>query len=243
MSVATLVVVPTFNEAENIAALVVAVRASLPAAHVLVVDDASPDGTASIVRGLALEDPCVHLLERRRKVGLGSAYVAGFGWGLERDYQRFFEMDADFSHDPAELSAFVAALDAGADVVVGSRGVAGGDIQGWGPLRYALSRGGSLYSRLVLGVGLRDLTTGFKAYTRRALEQMDLPTLRSNGYAFQIELTYRALQLGFRVREIPIVFVERTDGRSKMSAGIVAEGVTAVWKMRFGGSRNGDPSR
>ena len=238
MSVATLVVVPTFNEAENIAALVVAVRASLPAAHVLVVDDASPDGTASIVRGLALEDPCVHLLERRRKVGLGSAYVAGFGWGLERDYQRFFEMDADFSHDPAELSAFVAALDAGADVVVGSRGVAGGDIQGWGPLRYALSRGGSLYSRLVLGVGLRDLTTGFKAYTRRALEQMGLPTLRSNGYAFQIETSYRALCCGLRVVEIPIVFVDRRVGQSKLTSREVWDAVVGVWLIRAGGRRS-----
>jgi dolichol-phosphate mannosyltransferase len=235
---ATLIVIPTFNEAENIAALVVAVRGSLPAAHVLIVDDASPDGTAGIVRRLATDDPQVHLLERSGKLGLGSAYVAGFGWGLERGYQRFFEMDADFSHDPAALPAFVAALDAGADVVVGSRGVPGGGIRGWGPLRYALSKGGSFYSRLVLGVEMRDLTTGFKAYSRRALEQIDLPTLRSNGYAFQIETSYRALRCALRVVEIPIVFVDRRVGKSKMTLREVWGGVAGVWLIRAGGKRN-----
>lgn len=238
MPEATLVVVPTFNEAENIAALVVAVRASLPTAHVLVVDDASPDGTAAIVRRLAADDPQVHLLERSGKLGLGSAYVAGFGWGLERGYQRFFEMDADFSHDPQVLPAFMASLDAGADVVVGSRGVPGGGIRGWGPLRYTLSKGGSLYSRLVLGVGLRDLTTGFKAYTRDALERIDLPTLRSNGYSFQIETSYRALRCGLRVVEIPIVFVDRRVGKSKMTLREVWGGVAGVWLIRAGGRRN-----
>jgi dolichol-phosphate mannosyltransferase len=182
MPVATLVVVPTFNEAENIAALVAAVRASLPTAHVLVVDDASPDGTATLVRQLAADDKHVHLLERPGKLGLGSAYVAGFGWGLNRGYQRFFEMDADFSHDPKELPAFVAALDAGADVVVGSRNVPGGAVEGWGPLRYLLSKGGSLYARLILNSSVRDMTTGFKAYTRNALERIDITSLRSDGY-------------------------------------------------------------
>jgi dolichol-phosphate mannosyltransferase len=145
MSLATLIVVPTFNEAENIAELVRAVRAHLPAAHLLVVDDASPDGTAAIVKELIGKDEQVHLLERPGKLGIGSAYVAGFGWGLERGYERFFEMDADLSHDPRALPALVAALDAGADVVVGSRGVPGGGVRGWGPLRHALSKGGSLY--------------------------------------------------------------------------------------------------
>ena len=238
MTESTLVVVPTFNEAESISQLVLAVRGVLPGAHLLVVDDGSPDGTASVVRRLADADAHVHLLERPGKLGLGSAYVAGFSWGLERGFQRFFEMDADFSHDPQELPAFVAALDAGADVVVGSRGVPGGGIRGWGPLRYALSKGGSLYSRLVLGVDLRDLTTGFKAYSRRALEQIDIATLRSSGYAFQIETSYRALRQNLRVQEIPIVFVDRRVGKSKMTSQEVWGAVVGVWLMRAGGRRN-----
>lgn len=238
MTAATLIVVPTFNEAQNIAELVVAARASLPYAHLLVIDDASPDGTADIVKRVAVNDERVHLLQRTAKLGLGSAYVAGFAWGLERGYQRFFEMDADFSHDPKDLPAFVAALDAGADVVVGSRSVPGGGVEGWGPLRHALSKGGSLYSRLVLGVKLRDLTTGFKAYSRRALELIDMATLRSNGYAFQIETSYRALRRGLSVVEIPIVFVDRRVGQSKMTSQEVWGAVLGVWLMRGGGKRN-----
>jgi dolichol-phosphate mannosyltransferase len=233
MPVATLIVVPTFNEAENIERLVVAVRASLPAAHVLIVDDASPDGTAAIVRRLAAADPQVQLLERAGRLGLGSAYVAGFGWGLERGYQRFFEMDADFSHDPSYLPAFVAALDGGADLVVGSRNVAGGKVVGWGLLRHALSKGGSLYARLALNVGVRDLTTGFKAYTRRALETIHLQSVEASGYAFQIETTFRALARGLRVVELPIVFVDRRVGKSKMTARDIAAAVTGVWTMRL----------
>jgi dolichol-phosphate mannosyltransferase len=238
MSESALIIVPTFNEAENIGLLLAGVHGVLPTAHVLVVDDASPDGTAALVRGLARADPRVHLLERSAKLGIGSAYVAGFGWGLERGYARFFQMDADFSHDPKYLPAFVAALDAGADLVVGSRGVPGGGVQGWGPLRHALSKGGSLYSRLVLGVRLRDLTTGFKAYSRRALEQIDLATLRSNGYAFQIETSYRALRKNLRVVEIPIVFVDRRVGKSKMTSREVWGAVVGVWLMRGGGRRS-----
>ena len=158
--------------------------------------------------------------------------MAGFRWGLERGYERFFEMDADFSHDPKYLPAFVAALDAGADVVVGSRNVPGGSVVGWGPLRHLISKGGSLYSQLLLGVGIRDLTTGFKAYTRRALELLDIDAVRSNGYAFQIETTYRALQQGLRVVELPIVFVDRRVGESKMSLRDVLEAVTGVIRMR-----------
>jgi dolichol-phosphate mannosyltransferase len=238
MTESTLVVVPTFNEAESISQLLLAVRGVLPGAHLLVVDDGSPDGTASIVRGLADADAHIHVLERPCKLGLGSAYVAGFSWGLQRGYRRFFEMDADFSHDPKELPAFVAALDAGADVVVGSRGVPGGGVRGWGPLRYALSKGGSLYSRLVLGVELRDLTTGFKAYSRRALELIDVATLRSNGYAFQIETSYRALRQQLRVLEIPIVFVDRRVGKSKMTSREVWDAVVGVWLMRVRGKRS-----
>jgi len=233
MPVATLVVVPTFNEAENIAELVVAVRASLPDAHVLVVDDASPDGTAGIVKQLAARDEHVYLLERPAKLGLGAAYVAGFGWGLARGYERYFEMDADLSHDPGDLQRFMAALDQGADLVVGSRNVPGGAIEGWGLLRLLLSKGSSLYARLILQSPVRDMTAGFKAYTRRALERIDIATLRSNGYAFQVETTYRALQRGLSVVEIPILFVDRRAGQSKMSRHEIIEGALGVWQMRL----------
>src|SRR6478752_6195758 len=160
MAPPTLIVIPTFNEADNIRRVVAAVRAALPLAEVLVVDDASPDGTAAVVREIAQRDPALHLLQRSAKLGLGSAYVAAFGWGLSRGFERFLQMDADFSHAPDCLPAFVAALDAGADVVVGSRNVAGGKVVGWGPVRYSLSKGGSLYSRLILSAVVRDMTSG-----------------------------------------------------------------------------------
>lgn len=229
----TLIVVPTFNEVANIEPLVGAIHAALATAHVLIVDDASPDGTAEAARRLCASDARVHLLERGSKLGLGSAYMAGFAWGLERDYQRFFEMDADFSHDPQLLPSFVAALDAGADVVAGSRNVPGGAIEGWGPLRYLLSKGGSLYARLILQLAVRDLTTGFKAYTRHALERIDIPSLRSNGYAFQVETSYRAVERGLRLVEIPIRFVDRRAGQSKMTSREIAEAAVGVWRMRF----------
>lgn len=238
MPTATLIVVPTFNEAENLRQLLTEVRVALPAANVLVVDDASADGTGEIADAIARKDDRVQVLHRPTKLGLGTAYVAGFRWGLERGYQRFFELDADFSHDPKYLADFVAALDAGADVVVGSRNMPGGRVEGWGPLRHLLSKGGSLYSRLLLGVSVRDMTTGFKAYTRQALERLDIGRIRSNGYAFQIETTYRAIKCGLRVVEVPIVFVDRRVGRSKMSRKDVLEAVWGVWGMRrSGGAR------
>jgi dolichol-phosphate mannosyltransferase len=233
MSPRTLIVIPTFNEADNIAPLLAAIGDELPAAHVLIVDDHSPDGTAAVVRRLSATDRRIHLLERPRKLGLGSAYVAGFAWGAQLGFERLFEMDADFSHDPRFLPAFVAGLDAGADVVVGSRNVRGGAIEGWGLPRLLLSKGSSLYARLILQSPIRDMTTGFKAYTRRALEVIDIATLRSNGYAFQVETTYRALQRGLRVVEIPIVFVDRRAGQSKMSRHEIIEGALGVWQMRF----------
>jgi dolichol-phosphate mannosyltransferase len=234
MTASTLIVVPTFNEVENVARLVTVIHEALPSANVLVVDDASPDGTAGIVRQLAKADPRVHLLERSSKLGLGSAYVAGFVWGLERDFAHFFQMDADFSHDPRALPVFVAALNAGADVVVGSRNVPGGTVEGWGLFRHILSKGGSFYSRVILHSAVRDMTSGFKGYTRRALERVEATTMRSNGYAFQIETTYRALRAGLRVVELPIVFVDRRVGQSKMTRHEIAEAVTSVWRMRFG---------
>jgi dolichol-phosphate mannosyltransferase len=204
----------------------------LASADVLVVDDASGDGTGAIADSLAATEPRVHVLHRSSKLGIGSAYVAGFRWGLARSYDYFFEMDADFSHDPRYLPNFVHALAAGADVAVGSRNVPGGAIEGWGPLRYLLSKGGSLYARWILGVRVRDLTTGFKAYSRRALEQLDIDGVESNGYAFQVETTHRALRRGLRVVELPIVFVDRRAGASKMTRAEVLEAMVAVWRMR-----------
>jgi dolichol-phosphate mannosyltransferase len=236
---ACLVVLPTFNEAESVAELSAAVLAALPGAELLVVDDSSPDGTASIVKRIAALEPRLHLLQREKKLGLGSAYVHGFLWGLAQKYDRFFAMDADFSHDPSYLGSFVTALDAGADVVVGSRNIPGGGIVGWGLGRHLLSKGGSLYSRMVLGGPVRDMTTGFKAYSRRALERIDVASVVSNGYAFQIETTYRALRAGLKVVEVPIVFVDRRVGQSKMAAADIAEAVLAPLKMRRGNRPSG----
>jgi dolichol-phosphate mannosyltransferase len=175
----------------------------------------------------------VSVLHRSGKLGLGTAYVEGFRWALARGYDAVFEMDADLSHDPRYVPAFVRALEAGADLVLGSRNVPGGGVEGWGLGRHVLSKGGSLYARTILGVGIRDLTTGFKAFSRRALQAIDIESLRSNGYSFQIETTYRALRAGLRVVEVPIVFVDRRAGQSKMSRRIFAEAVLEVWRLRF----------
>ena len=227
-----LIVTPTYNERDNLPEFVAAVHAAAPGAHLLVVDDASPDGTGPLADALAADDPRVSVLHRPGKLGLGTAYVDGFRWAIARGYDVVFEMDADLSHDPAYIPAFLAAVAGGADVVLGSRNVPGGGVEGWGLGRHALSKGGSLYARAILGVGVRDLTTGFKAYTRRALEVIDPGTVRSNGYSFQIETTYRALRKGLRVVEVPIVFVDRRAGRSKMSRRIFAEAITEVWRLR-----------
>ncbi len=230
-----LVVIPTFNEAHTIAALVASIHDALPLAHVLVVDDASADGTGQLVDRLAASSSELHALHRPKKLGLGSAYVEGFRWGLARGFDRFIEMDADFSHDPAYLPRFMSELDAGADLVVGSRNVPGGAVEGWGALRHAISKGGSLYARLILRANVRDLTTGYKAYSRRAVERLLSGELRSNGYAFQIETTYRLLQAGLRVVELPIVFVDRRAGQSKMTRHEIVEAVIAVWTLRAPG--------
>lgn len=234
LSTPTLIVVPTFNEADNVTRLIAEIRRVLPDVDVLIVDDASPDATAARVAELRRGDHRLHLRERPRKLGLGSAYRDGFAWGLARGYERFFEMDADFSHDPRYLPAFLEQLERGADLVVGSRNVAGGRVEGWGVLRRALSRGGSLYSRAVLGGGVSDMTTGYKAYTRRALERIDVSALRSSGYAFQVETTALALRRGLKVVELPIVFVDRRVGASKMSWREVVEAAWGVWRMRGG---------
>lgn len=227
-----LIVTPTYNERDNLKDLVAAVQAAAPDAHLLVVDDASPDGTGVLADAMAAADPRIAVLHRAGKLGLGTAYVAGFERALAEGFDVVFEMDADLSHDPAYIPQFLDAIARGAEVVVGSRNVEGGGVEGWGLGRHALSKGGSLYARAILGVGVRDLTTGFKAYTRRAIEALDLRTVRSNGYSFQIETTYRALRKGLRVVEVPIVFVDRRAGRSKMSRRIFAEAITEVWRLR-----------
>jgi dolichol-phosphate mannosyltransferase len=233
----SLIVVPTYNERDNLALLVGAVFAAVPAAHVLVVDDASPDGTGDVADRLAAADPRVHVLHRAGKLGLGTAYVEGFVWGLARAYRWFFEIDADLSHDPSALPRFFAAFDRGAEVVIGSRSVSGGAVEGWGPHRHVISKGGSLYARLVLGVRVGDLTTGYKGFTRLALETIDPTRVGSNGYSFQIETTYRALRAGLRVEEIPITFVDRRVGKSKMSARIFLEAIVVVWTLRLAALR------
>jgi dolichol-phosphate mannosyltransferase len=228
----SLIITPTYNERSNLEAFVEATLGNAPRAHVLIVDDNSPDGTGALADELAARDSRVRVLHRPSKMGLGTAYNAAFQVGLREPYRFFFEMDADLSHDPEYLPAFFRELAAGADIVIGSRNVPGGRIVGWGPGRHLLSKGGSLYSRLILGVAVRDLTSGYKAFTREALEAIFAERVDSNGYSFQIEMTYRALNLGLTVREVPIVFVDRQVGASKMDRRIVLEAVSKVWELR-----------
>jgi dolichol-phosphate mannosyltransferase len=226
-------VIPTYNEAENVAAIVAAARDRLPPERrVLIVDDGSPDGTGEIADRLAAEHDDVSVLHRRRKEGIGPAYVAGFGEALAGGATLVGQMDADFSHDPARLPDLLAAA-GGADVVLGSRYAPGGGVRDWGPLRRAISIAGSAYARAVLGIGIRDLTGGFKVFRREVLEAIDLPSITSLGYAFQVETTYRAIGAGFRVVEVPITFSDRRIGQSKMTGAIVAEAALRVPAMRF----------
>ncbi len=226
-------VLPTYDEAENVEAIVAAVGERLPdERRILIVDDASPDGTGQIADRLAAERDDVEVLHRPRKEGLGPAYLAGFGAALAGGAQLVAQMDADFSHDPDDLPRLLAAADE-ADLVLGSRYVAGGGVAEWGPIRRLISRGGSAYARTLLGVGIRDLTGGFKVFHRRVLEAIELETVQSLGYAFQVETTFRALRAGFRVVEVPIVFRERRVGQSKMTGGIVLEAALRVPMMRL----------
>jgi dolichol-phosphate mannosyltransferase len=237
-----LIVVPTYNERENVDRVALEFLAPVPAAHLLFVDDASPDGSGAAIDQLCAANERVHVLHRPGKLGLGTAYLDGFRWGLSRGYQYLAEMDADFSHDPRYLPGLVAGAVAGADLVVGSRYVAGGGTENWGLGRRMLSKGGGLYARTVLGVGIRDMTSGFCVYRRRTLERLDLGAVRSNGYSFQIEMKYRVLQAGMRVVESPIVFIDRRVGESKMSRAIFAEALWMVWKLRFGRRAGDDPA-
>ena len=228
-----LIVIPTYNEAENLPLLVPAIFEHAPAAHILVVDDNSPDGTARLARQLAEKHPGkVHLLERAGKGGLATAYIDGFRWGLARAYTHFLEMDADFSHDPRHLPEIFAA-GREYDVVIGSRNIPGGAVVGWSALRNFISKGGSLYSRLILWCPIRDLTGGFNLWSRRALDTIDLGKIVSRGYSFQLEMKYRAYRKGLAIREVPITFPDRTRGKSKMSRRIFIEALLKVWSLRF----------
>jgi dolichol-phosphate mannosyltransferase len=226
-----LVCLPTYDERENLEPITRAILDATPAVDVLVIDDNSPDGTGELADRLAGAEPRLHVLHRAGKAGLGKAYLAGFAWALERGYDLVLEMDADFSHSPRYLPPMLE-LAGEADLVLGSRNVRGGGTVNWGVGRRLLSRGGSFYARTILGIGVRDLTGGFKCFRREVLEAIDLATVECSGYAFQIELTYRALRKGFRVVEMPIVFEDRRVGHSKMSRRIVLEAIAKVWSIR-----------
>lgn len=230
-----LVIIPTYNERENITRIIPAVLAQDDRIDVLIVDDGSPDGTGGIVDGITEQNPRVHALHRSGKLGLGTAYVAGFRWALERDYEFIFEMDADFSHNPDRLPKFLEAIQ-NADLVLGSRYQHGQiNVVNWPMSRLFLSYSANIYARRVTGLQVFDATGGFKCFRRKVLEAIDLSDVRSNGYAFQIEMTFRAWKKGFRIIEIPIVFVDRMEGASKMSKRIVREAVWMVWRLRWWG--------
>jgi dolichol-phosphate mannosyltransferase len=231
---AVLVVIPTYNERENLEPIVARVQASVPDAHVLVVDDNSPDGTGELADKLAADDERVHVLHRTAKNGLGAAYTAGFAWALAREFGVVVEMDADGSHAPEDLPRLLDALRT-ADLVLGSRYVPGGRVVNWPKHRELLSRGGNLYSRLALGVRINDITGGYRAFRRRVLEKLALDEVASQGYCFQVDLAWRTAQAGFRVVEVPITFTERRLGQSKMSGSIVRE---ALWRVTQWGARH-----
>ncbi|MEI7973140.1 MAG: polyprenol monophosphomannose synthase [Bdellovibrio sp.] len=227
----TLVIVPTYNERENIPKLLQQILQLNPEVHILVVDDNSPDATAQVVQELQKNDPRIHLLLRQQKQGLGKAYLAGFRWGLENSFETLVEMDADFSHRPEDLVKILQALHT-SDFVIGSRYVPGGATLHWGWIRKLISRGGGIYSRLILGYPIRDWTGGFNAWRSPVLKALNLDGIQSNGYSFQIELKYKASRLGFKGQEVPIIFEDRRVGQSKMSLGIVLEAFYKVWLLR-----------
>jgi dolichol-phosphate mannosyltransferase len=233
MAERALVIVPTYNERENITRLIGAILDQDQRLEILVVDDGSPDGTGEIVEALIQHEPRLHILKRARKMGLGTAYIAGFRWALEQGYDYVFEMDADFSHDPAHLPQFLMAIE-NADLVLGSRYRNGKvTVVNWPIKRLLLSYFANVYARIVTGLPVWDATGGFKAFRRKVLEAIDLSHVRSNGYAFQIEMSFRAWRKHFEIVEIPIVFVDRTEGQSKMSGSIVREAIWMVWRLRF----------
>ena len=227
----SIVIIPTYNEKENIAEIVPAIFRQEKSISILVVDDNSPDGTADVVRKLQATYPELHLLSRAGKEGLGRAYIAGFEWALERNFEFIVEMDADFSHRPQDLSLLLKAGEQN-DFVIGSRYVNGGATVNWTMMRKLISRGGSTYSRMILGFPIRDWTGGFNGWHAKVLKAIHLPTVRSNGYSFQIELKYKACKNGFKFKEVPIVFADRLVGQSKMNSKIVIEAFYRVWQIR-----------
>jgi dolichol-phosphate mannosyltransferase len=228
-----LIIIPTFNERENIVPLVPEIMKTVPGCNILVVDDNSPDGTAAAVRELAGAYPGqIHVLDRQKKEGLGRAYIAGFQWALQRPYQAVFEMDADFSHDPKYLPDFLTAIDT-ADVVIGSRYLTGVNVINWPLSRLLISYYGNYYARVVTGLPVRDCTGGFKCFRRTVLESINLGGIAASGYSFQIEMNFRVWKRHFRIKEIPIVFTDRRRGESKMSTKIIREAVVLLWRLRF----------
>ncbi len=229
-----LVIIPTYNERENLESIVGRLQAAVPQAHALVVDDGSPDGTGDLADKLSDADERVQVLHRTEKAGLGAAYIAGFRWALARDYRVIVEMDADGSHAPEQLPRLLERIGAGADLVLGSRYVPGGSVVNWPRRREWLSRGGNIYSRIALGVKINDITGGYRAYRREVLQALPLDAVASQGYCFQVDLAWRAVQQGFVVEEVPITFTERALGESKMSGGIVREALVRVtrWGVR-----------
>jgi dolichol-phosphate mannosyltransferase len=230
--VKALVVIPTYNERENLTELLRQIFAQGLSLEVLIIDDNSPDGTGAVADELSRVDSRVHVMHRAAKMGLGSAYVAGFRYALERDYDAVFEMDADFSHNPESLPVFLRELE-NADLVVGSRYLHGVTVVNWPLKRLVLSYGANVYSRVITGIPIKDLTGGFKCFRRLVLESVDLSRVRSDGYGFQIEMNYKAWRKGFRIREIPILFVDRRAGESKMNQRIVWEAAWMVWRLRI----------
>lgn len=227
-----IVIIPTYNEIDNITEIVKAIFLQEKNVSILVVDDSSPDGTGDAVKKMQADYPQLHLLTRAGKEGLGRAYIAGFQWALEKGYEFIVEMDADFSHRPEDLSKILKAAEQN-DFVIGSRYVDGGSTVNWTFMRKLISRGGSFYSRTILGYPIRDWTGGFNGWKSKVLQGIDLPTIRSNGYSFQIELKYKACKNGFKFKEVPIVFADRRVGQSKMSGKIVIEAFYRVWQIRF----------
>jgi dolichol-phosphate mannosyltransferase len=230
--VKALVIIPTYNERENLVPLLKQIFAQGLTLEVLIVDDHSPDGTGAVADELAAADARVHVMHRPGKMGLGSAYVAGFRYALERDYEAVFEMDADFSHNPDSLPEFLRELET-ADLVVGSRYLYGVTVVNWPLKRLVLSYGANVYSRIITGIPIKDLTGGYKCFRRQVLEALDLSRVKSDGYGFQIEINYKAWRKGFRIREIPILFVDRRAGESKMNRRIVWEAAWMVWRLRI----------
>ena len=228
----SLVIIPTYNELENLLKLIPIVLSQDESIHILIVDDGSPDGTGAFVKEEMKKNDRIHLLEREKKMGLGTAYLAGFKYALQNNYDFIFEMDADFSHDPNELKNFLIAIKEN-DLVLGSRYINGVRVLNWPMARLLLSFFASVYTRIITGMPIKDATGGFKCFRRSVLEAIDLDKVKSNGYSFQIEMTFKAYCKGFKIKEIPIVFIDRVKGKSKMSKKIVREAVTMVWKLRL----------